>query len=88
VCLCIIQVLSLLAQPDEKALKTLLNFLPSPPTPGAAARLRTGQVRMDWTRDCLAPATLAAFEGALLEKVIPPARLVNLREAPAYCRWR
>jgi len=83
-------IVSLLAQPDEKALKALLNFLPSPPRPDAAPvrRVRNGNIRMNWARDCLAPAALAAFPDALLKKLIPPARLVNLQETPAYCHWR
>jgi len=83
-------IVSLLAQPDEKALKALLNFLPAPPPPDAAPvrRVRNDNFRMNWTRDCLAPAALPAFPDALLKKLIPPERLVNLRETPAYCHWR
>jgi hypothetical protein len=83
-------ILSLLAQPDEEALKALMNFLPSPPPPEAAPARRVfkGNLRMNWTQDCLAPAALAAFADALLNKLIPPARLVNLRKTPAYCYWR
>lgn len=80
----------MLAQPDEKALNVLLNFLPSP-TPADAAPVRrvlNGNLRMNWTRDCLAPAALAAFPDAMLKKFITPARLDNLRKMPAYCRWR
>jgi hypothetical protein len=85
-------IVSLLAQPDEKALKALLNFLPSPPPPPPDAapvrRILNGNLRMNWTRDCLAPAALAAFPDALLKKLIPPAQLVNLRETPTYCHWQ
>lgn len=83
-------ILSLLAQPDEKALKALLNFLPSEPSAdnAPASRIRYGSHHMSWTRDCLAPSALAAFPEALLKKVIPPARLAKLRTIPAYCDWR
>jgi hypothetical protein len=83
-------IVSLLAQPDKKALKALLNFLPSPPSPDAAPvrRVLNGNLPMNWPRDCLARAALAAFPDALLKDLIPPARLVNLRETPAYCHWR
>ena len=79
-------IVSLLAQPDEKALKAILNFLPAPP-PDAAPGRRVPDLRYG-PRGCLARAALAAFPDALLKKVIPRARLVNLRETPAYCHWR
>ena len=80
-------IVSLLAQPDESALKALLNFLPSPPPLDWA----TGGVRdlgMNWPRGCLAPAALATFPGALLKDLIAPDRLVHLRRTPGYCYWR
>ena len=83
-------IVSLLALADEKALKALMGFLPPtpPPDPVPARRIVKGNLRMNWPRDCLAPAALAAFPEGLLKQVIPPARLVKLRETPGYCFWR
>jgi hypothetical protein len=83
-------VVSLLAQPDEKALRALLNLVPSPPPPRTEPRSRTfrGALRMNWAEDCLARNALAAFPDSLLKKVVPPARLVNLRDRPGYCYWK
>ena len=81
---------SLLAQPDEKTLKALLNLLPPPPSPDAipVRPVPNGNLRMNWMRDCLAPAALPAFPDDLLTKLVPPERLANLRGTPAYCHLR
>ena len=83
-------IVALLAQPDEKALKVLLNFLPSPPPPepAPAAHIINGNLAMNWMRDCLAPAALDAFPDELVKAHISPSRLANLRKIAGYCSWR
>lgn len=91
-------IVSLLALPNEQALKTLLNFLPPSPPPasdrvltvsgGVYRARRTNHVDLNWTRNCLAVAALAAFPDAMLKKFVPPTRLANLKAMPGFCRWR
>lgn len=58
-------------------------------TPRNMGRLSNyGVLRMNWSRDCLAPAALAAFPDAMLKKFIMPPQLEKLRATPAYCYWR
>ena len=85
-------IVSLLAYPDEKALKALLNFLPSPVVnQTASARRVSGDLGMTLSMPCpsrAATAALAAFPDTLLMKVIGPERLTSLRKPPPYCFWR
>jgi len=81
-------IISLMAQPDEKALNALLDLLSPPIRPDLPTgnRLWSGGFRMNWAQDCLAPAALAAFPESLLKKHIAPERLAKLQQRPAYCQ--
>ncbi len=76
------QIVSLLAWPDEKALVTLLRFLPSPPRQKFVRASGNPQYEMS----CIAPAALAAFPEELLQKSIPAESLKQLQTPLGWCR--
>jgi hypothetical protein len=78
---------SLLAAPDDKALKAFLKYLPPPPSPADKTRVSL-RVGINYMRSCLAPAALGAFPDPLVKKLISQVWLENIRRTPAYCSWR
>jgi hypothetical protein len=68
---------SLLAWPDEKALAILLTIIPD---------CTKGCVNQDFFGDIYGREALAAFDDALLRRVIPPARLLQLCPPDGKCK--
>jgi len=76
---------SLLAWPDEKALTTLLRFLPPPPPSRFSGVTCCGLGGPNQVMHCVAPTALAAFSEASLQKTVPAARLKQVHTPGIWC---
>ena len=76
-------IVSLLAWPDEKALATLIRFLPPPPTTPSSRRVSGNFSHVMY---CLAPKSLAAFPEAVVRILMSTERLKQIRDAAMRCQ--